>query len=100
IGYACYVFISDEAHLANIAVVPAYRRKSVAKQLLDRILQLAQEAGCRLILLEVRASNNAARRFYEKAGFTELYQRPRYYRHPVEDAVVMLLPLTPATNDR
>jgi len=90
IGYGCYFTVDIEAHLTNIAVAPDYRRKSVAKSLLDTILQRAIEADCDYLLLEVRQSNDAARAFYEKHGFTVLYQRPNYYRRPVESALVMV----------
>lgn len=93
IAYACVLTVAQEAHLANLAVDPAYRRKSVAKELLDHILRLAAESGCELVLLEVRPSNKGARKFYEQAGFVELYQRPDYYKKPVEDAVIMTLHL-------
>jgi ribosomal-protein-alanine N-acetyltransferase len=82
-----------------MAVHPDFRRKSVAKRLLDRILQLALDQSCGQILLEVRPSNEAARRFYELAGFVELYRRPGYYHHPREDALVMILNLTPDRDD-
>lgn len=100
IGYACFFFVAGEAHLANIAVDPAHRRKSVAKRLLHHILQLARDAGCGLILLEVRESNTAARKFYDTEGFLELYQRKGYYRNPVENAIVMSMPLTPTGGDK
>lgn len=90
IGYGCYFTVDVEAHLTNIAVDPAWRRKSVAKSLLDTILHRATDAGCDYLLLEVRQSNDAARAFYEKHGFTVLYQRPNYYRRPVEGALVMV----------
>jgi len=95
IGYGCYFAVDVEAHLTNIAVDPAFRRKSVAKTLLDTILQRATGAGCDYLLLEVRQSNDAARAFYEKHGFTVLYQRPNYYRRPVESAIVMVRYLDP-----
>lgn len=90
IGYACYLIVADESHLTNIAVDPAHRRKSVAKLLLDSILQVVHEHTCTLLLLEVRPSNAEARAFYEKHGFEPLYRRPNYYRRPVEDALVMV----------
>lgn len=90
IGYACYYIVDCESHLTNIAVDPAYRRKSVAKRLLESILRIIQESKCEYLLLEVRASNVEARAFYERFGFTLLYRRPKYYRHPVEDALVMV----------
>jgi len=95
IGYACFMMAAGEAHLANIAVHSDYRRKSVAQQLLDRILQTVPQHGCTMILLEVRQSNYAARAFYERSGFRKLYTRPHYYEEPVEDALVMVRYLEP-----
>jgi ribosomal-protein-alanine N-acetyltransferase len=94
VGYACYLIVADESHLTNIAVDPAWRRKSVAKLLLDRILQIVAEFDCTLILLEVRPSNVEAISFYEKYDFELLYRRPNYYRRPIEDALVMVRHLT------
>ena len=90
IGYGCFYAVLEEAHLANIAVEESFRRKSVAKQLLDYILRFVKENGCQYIYLEVRPSNTGAIKFYEKFGFEILYKRPRYYRQPVEDALVMV----------
>lgn len=90
IGYACYLVVDVEAHITNIAVEPGYRRKSVARQLLEAILQAANRAGCEYVLLEVRPSNVAAIAFYKRFGFKLLYQRPNYYRRPVEDALIMV----------
>lgn len=90
IGYACILLSAGEMHLANIAVTAAYRRKSVASRLLGRILEIAVGQNCSMILLEVRVSNQGARAFYEREGFTGLYTRPRYYRRPLEDALVMV----------
>ena len=89
-GYASYIVIYGEAHLTNIAVVPEYRGKSIAKNLLIGILEIAKKAGCEYIFLDVRPTNSAAINLYRKFGFYELYRRPSYYRSPVEDAVVMV----------
>ncbi len=90
VGYACYLIITAEAHLTNLAVAPEFRRKSAAKQLLAEILKIAERKECEYILLEVRPRNESAIAFYESAGFKLLYRRPRYYRNPVEDALVMV----------
>jgi ribosomal-protein-alanine N-acetyltransferase len=90
VGYACILLSAGEMHLANIAVVADYRRKSVASRLMSRILEIAGKHRCAMILLEVRVSNEGARAFYEREGFAELYIRPRYYRKPLEDALVMV----------
>ncbi|MFZ1683406.1 MAG: ribosomal protein S18-alanine N-acetyltransferase [Candidatus Zixiibacteriota bacterium] len=89
-GYACYMMVANESHLTNIAVDPAWRRKSVARALLDSILEIVTANKCDMLLLEVRCSNAEARAFYVKHGFKELYKRPKYYRRPVEDALVMV----------
>lgn len=88
IGYACYYVAASESHLTNIAVVEEFRRKSVAKLLLDHILEVVTKFKCEYLLLEVRPSNQSAISFYEKHQFQFLYRRPRYYHSPVEDALV------------
>lgn len=90
IGYACYYISVHEAHLTNIAIREDYRRKSVAKLLLDNILSIVSGKNCEFILLEVRPSNKSAIAFYGKHGFKILYKRPDYYHNPVEDALVMV----------
>ena len=86
--------------MTNLAVAPPYRRKSVARQLLAYILRLAGERYCESIFLEVRASNRAAREFYEKAGFGVIDRSPGYYNKPVEDAYIMARRLACNPDDR
>ncbi len=94
VGYALYLVVGSESHLANIAVDENCRRKSVAKRLLEHILQCVTRLECEYILLEVRPSNLGAIAFYRKYCFQELYRRPNYYRHPAEDALVMVFYLS------
>ncbi|MCX6825838.1 MAG: ribosomal protein S18-alanine N-acetyltransferase [candidate division Zixibacteria bacterium] len=89
-GYAGYIVGAGESHLTNMGVAPEYQRKSVAKILLNGILEIADRAECDYIFLDVRPSNTAALNLYGKFGFTQLYRRPGYYRFPDEDAVVMI----------
>jgi [ribosomal protein S18]-alanine N-acetyltransferase len=74
----------DEIEILNLAVDPLHRRAGVAKALLSALPKGS-------VFLEVRKSNFAARAFYRQAGFEEVGARPRYYRHPDEDAIVMRL---------
>jgi ribosomal-protein-alanine N-acetyltransferase len=90
VGYGCYLIIVNEAHLTNLAVIPEARRKGLAKLMLNQILEITESARCEYIILEVRPRNESAIAFYENAGFKLLYRRPRYYRNPVEDALVMV----------
>jgi ribosomal-protein-alanine N-acetyltransferase len=99
IGYACYRFDDNDLHLTNLAVVAEHRRKSVAKGLLEHILGLARDRASELIFLEARASNEAARGFYEAAGFAVVDLIPGYYENPVEDAIVMSMVIDTARHD-
>ncbi len=100
VGYACYQIDDHKLHLTNLAVDLACRRKSVAKQVLDHILDLARDRDCELIFLEVRVSNEAARCFYEASGFRTVDRLRRYYVSPVEDALTMTRWVSQAPSDR
>ena len=93
LGYIIAWFVLDEGEIANLAVVPAARRRGVARALLDSIIAEAREARIARLFLEVRESNLAARALYASRGFTPLARRARYYRKPVEDAIVLRLDL-------
>ncbi len=99
VGYACCGLDTGILHVTNLAVVPAYRRKSVAKRLMDCILTLARERECELVYLEVRISNEAARRFYEALEFETVDRKISYYEHPAEDALIMVRYLDPMHGD-
>ncbi len=87
IGYAgCWV-IFDEAHVTTLAVHPLFRRNGTGSALLASLIKQAYGRGARQIFLEVRDSNEAARRLYEKFGFKIKGIRKKYYLD--EDAVVM-----------
>ncbi len=90
VGYAVYLRDYGEARLANIAVSSEFRGKSIAKKLLNCILDIAKEDNCQSIFLDVRPSNLNAIKLYREFGFEELYRRPAYYRTPSEDAIVMV----------
>ncbi|WP_315502652.1 ribosomal protein S18-alanine N-acetyltransferase [Actinomyces radicidentis] len=83
------------ADLLTIATVPAARRRGVATTMLEHLVALAAERGCEDVLLEVRASNDAAQRLYASHGFEAIGTRRRYYLAPVEDALVMRRVLRP-----
>jgi ribosomal-protein-alanine N-acetyltransferase len=82
-----------EWELENIAVLPECRRQGVACELLSALLAQARSLLAERILLEVRASNQAAIRLYETSDFHRLARRRDYYRNPSEDAIVFVLPL-------
>ena len=98
LGYAG-MWVGDgagDADLLTIATIPQARRRKVASRLLTELVGTARRAGCRAVLLEVRASNAAAQSLYAAHGFTRIGLRRRYYQAPQEDAVVMRALLRPA----
>jgi len=90
IGYLLAVLIVDEAHLGNLAVHPSERRSGVGQMLLDDLMETARKRGIKRVTLEVRESNDNARKFYYQNDFIDIAMRKNYYRNPSEDAIVML----------
>ena len=86
--------LGNEAELHNIAVAPEMRGKGLSHLLMDAVIGSAQKNNVERIMLEVRASNDAAIALYAKYGFEKVGLRPGYYRHPTENAILMDLLLS------
>ena len=93
-GYVVAWFVADQGEIANIAVAPDQRGRGVGRALLDAALGEAGARGISAVFLEVRDSNQRARELYASRGFEEVGRRRRYYRRPVEDAIVLRRTLT------
>ena len=85
---ACWLVV-DELHVNTIAVADAYRRQGLALALMRHILTAVAAEGIRRATLEVRRSNVAAQKLYEKLGFAQAGVRPGYYTQPDEDALIL-----------
>jgi [ribosomal protein S18]-alanine N-acetyltransferase len=86
----CWIIL-DEAHIGTIAVHPDYRRQKIAECLMYQAFKELKAEGVRMVFLEVRRSNEAARTLYDKLGFCEDGVRKRYYKDNHEDAILMHL---------
>jgi ribosomal-protein-alanine N-acetyltransferase len=95
VGFLETWHVADELHILNIATEPQARRRGFATALMNAALAYAAENGVRLVLLEVRRSNEDARRLYRRLGFTDGAVRRGYYADNGEDAIEMLLTLSP-----
>jgi len=95
IGYGVVMLAADEAHLLNLSIAAADQRKGHGSLLLQRLCELSQARGARLLFLEVRPSNLAALRLYRRHGFERVGIRRDYYPapHGREDALILTLPL-------
>ena len=94
VGYAGLWNAVGEAHITTFAVHPDARRSHVGERLLLRLFEVARELagdalGQMALTLEVRASNLAAQKLYEKFGFRRAGVRRRYYSDNNEDAIIM-----------
>ena len=69
VGYIGSQSSYDETDIMNVAVHPDWRRRGIAESLIDCLIQELKNRGSRALMLEVRASNEAAKALYEKLGF-------------------------------
>jgi tRNA threonylcarbamoyl adenosine modification protein YeaZ/ribosomal-protein-alanine acetyltransferase len=89
VAYCACWMVFDELHINSLAVDPDVRRRGLARRLLRHVMTEASEAGAHSATLEVRSSNEAARRLYEGLGFHVEGTRRDYYRDPREDALIL-----------
>jgi ribosomal-protein-alanine N-acetyltransferase len=90
-GFIAGRALDEEWEIENIAVARPARRRGLGTRLLGEFLDLARSGGAQAVFLEVRESNLAARRLYEKWAFVESGRRKLYYHEPEEDAIVFRL---------
>jgi [ribosomal protein S18]-alanine N-acetyltransferase len=89
VGYLVISRYVDAWHVMNIAVTPEHRRQGIAVALFERLFELTAADGRRGYTLEVRISNEAAIRLYERLGFQSRGVRRGYYTDNREDALIM-----------
>ncbi len=78
-----------EAEVMNVGVHPDYRGRGIAGQLMSALIQAGEARGVKEFTLEVRTGNAPAIHIYEAQGFVGEGIRPRFYRKPTEDALIM-----------
>lgn len=99
-GYIIAFAVDVDAEVLNVAVDARHRGKGLAGQMVDAVLIQLGARGVRAAFLEVRESNAAARSLYASRGFREIGRRVKYYRRPVEDALVLRRFIEVADGDR
>jgi ribosomal-protein-alanine N-acetyltransferase len=93
VGYAIAWTVMDQAELGNVAVAPEARGAGVGRVLVRAVLERLRRRQATECFLEVRESNHVAQELYRSVGFAVIGRRRAYYTEPVEDALVMRLPL-------
>ena len=90
LGYCGMWTVLGEGNITNMAVAKEYRRQGIAKLLMSEMERISiEENGVDVFFLEVRQSNENAKKLYEKMGYKPIGTRKRFYEKPVEDAIVM-----------
>ena len=67
----------------------SFRRKGIAEKLIRTLVDFCENEGMDFVTLEVRRSNEAAKKLYSKMGFEEVGERKDFYENPREDAILM-----------
>lgn len=88
-GYSVLRILADEGEIQRIAVQPALRRRGIAGKLMETMVTFSRKRGVGAIALEVRESNEGARRLYDSYGFRQEAIRKGYYHDPEEDALIL-----------
>jgi [ribosomal protein S18]-alanine N-acetyltransferase len=89
VGWGGVMVVADSAEVLTVGVVPAARRRGIARRLLAALLAEAARRGAREVFLEVRVDNPAAQTLYANEGFATVGRRPGYYENGRVDAVTM-----------
>lgn len=87
-GYIIIWIFKDEAHIANLAIHPEYRKKGYGEYILKWSLEFARNRQAATVTLEVNENNLAARNLYEKFGFRMVGKREKYYENK-DDALIL-----------
>ncbi len=95
VGFLVARRVAHDFEILNFAVRPDVRQKGIGSLLLQQSFAWGTSLQAENAFLEVRASNLAAQRFYERRGFRITGRRPRYYSSPEEDALLLTATISP-----
>lgn len=90
VGYGGFWLVMDQAHVTSVTVRESLRGRGYGREEMLHLLEIAVEKYVRVTTLEVRQSNEAARRLYTNLGFRAAGLRKGYYSTTNEDAIIMV----------
>lgn len=79
VGYGGVAIAGDVADIHTLTVIPSYRRKGIATQILAELESWALSKGIKDFMLEMREGNLEAQPLYEKYGYQVISRRDNYY---------------------
>ncbi len=92
IAMMVYRVTFEQADVLTVAVLPVWRRRGIARKLVEGMIEKCQQLGVKKIFLEVEVGNDSAIKLYENMGFTHISRRKLYYQQldgSLTDALVM-----------
>lgn len=92
-GYVLFWLLPGSIDVHNLAIAPDTRRLGIARLLMRQVVASAAAQSATRVTLEVRQSNEPAKRLYLSLGFTQTGLRKGYYSDDGEDAFTMALEL-------
>lgn len=78
-GFAVMGYGDNDAYLALLSVKPEWRRRSIARTLVEWLLKCADVGGVKRVDVELRADNTAALALYHSLQFAEIARKPGGY---------------------
>lgn len=90
VGYCGVWNLYEQAQITTIGVTKDYQGRGIASMLMQKIEEISCANGCETCSLEVRVSNIAAQKLYEKFGYFVINTRKSYYSDNHEDAFLMM----------
>ena len=88
VGCAGMHIICGECYIDTVAVHPGWRGNGIGRGLLGALIRYAKAQNADFLTLEVRLSNEIAKRLYQAMGFEKAGVRRDFYENPKEDAVI------------
>lgn len=86
IGFILMRRAADEAEILTLAVLPAWQRRGVGRDLAEEAIRRAYGDGTETVFLEVEEGNDAAVGLYQALGFKQVATRSGYYVEPGKSA--------------
>jgi ribosomal-protein-alanine N-acetyltransferase len=88
-AFCAFWLVFDEIHINNVAVLPQFRGQGMGTTLMQHVLLEARRLGAKRATLEVRASNQAALRLYQRLGFSVAATRKHYYSNRLKTRCIL-----------
>jgi ribosomal-protein-alanine N-acetyltransferase len=80
LGFGIMTYRNNDANLDLLAVKQNYRRRGVARSIVEWLIEVALEAGVHSVYVQVRKFNTGAVEFYRKLSFEQIDEFAGYYQ--------------------